>query len=569
MVEIKLEKLSGHDKSATVGKILVNENQKVNTGDILFNAESSKGNVKVKSEYDGTILKILINEGEEVKIGDPIFQIDGEQSNEKSDNSKPEKKAAYSFGIAKPKKEDIECDIAIVGGGPGGYVAAIRAAQLGAKVTLIEKDRLGGTCLNYGCIPTKSFVKSAHLLDEIRHAEEFGISVGEPKADMAKIVDRKDEVVSTLVGGIQYLLESWNIKYIEGEAKIKGETIAVKNKKVEANIQANHIVLAVGSTAVKLNIPGADLEKVLTNKEILELKEIPESLTIIGGGIIGMEFAFIFNALGSDVTIIEYMDTTLCTLDDDIIEVIKSECNQRNIKYFCCAKASSILETDSGKLITEFEKDDKMQYTIGDYVLMSVGRRANLDSVDFEALNIQLNESQNGIKVDYKMKTTNEKFYAIGDVTNIIQLAHVASHQGIVAVENILGQDVNMKYDAIPSAVFVTPEIGTVGISEKDAIKNEMNIRIGKFPFAANGKALTLGSPEGFVKVIADSDSNAILGAAVVGPNATDMIATFTFLIENKVTFDKLSHTVFAHPTTAESIHEALLSLKDGAIHFA
>ncbi|MCG8481786.1 MAG: FAD-dependent oxidoreductase, partial [Clostridia bacterium] len=451
MIEINLKELSGHDKSATVGKILVSENQKIKAGDILFNAESSKGNVKVKSEYDGTILKVLIKEGEEVKIGDAIFQIHGEKSNVKAENTKTEKKSSYSFGIAKPKKEDVQCDIAIIGGGPGGYVAAIRAAQLGAKVTLIEKDRLGGTCLNYGCIPTKSFVKSAHLLDEIKHAEQFGILVDEPKADMAKIVDRKDEVVSTLVGGIQYLLESWNIKYINGEAKLEGEAIVVKNKKVDATIQAKNIILAVGSTAVKLNIPGADLEKVLTNKEILELKEIPQALTIIGGGIIGMEFAFIFDALGSKVTVIEYMDTTLCTLDDDIIEVIQLECDQRNIKYFCSAKAGSILETDSGKLITEFEKDEKRQYTIGDYVLMSVGRRANLDSVELEALNIELNERKNGIKVNNQMKTTNNKFYAIGDVTNIIQLAHVASHQGIVAVENILGQNIEMKYEAIPS----------------------------------------------------------------------------------------------------------------------
>lgn len=588
MTEIKLNKLSGHDKFAKVGKILVKENQDIKTGDVLFNVESSKGNFKVKSEYDGKVLKVLVEEGKTVKIGDIIIHLDGEKSSAANKNnfslgvSKSKKieskyetaltsvnsKKTYSFGISKPKKEEVECDVAVIGGGPGGYVAAIRAAQLGANVTLIEKHKLGGTCLNYGCIPTKSFVKSAHLYDEILKSEEFGILVENPKVDMNKIVDRKDGIVSTLVGGIDHLLKSWNIKHINGEAKVDNEVITVKNKNIDVTIKAKNTVLAVGSSAVRLNIPGADLEKVLTNKEILEIKEIPKSLTIVGGGIIGMEFAFIFNSLGSDVTVIEYMDRILNTMDDDIIDIMEAECEKKGIRLYTSSKVEKILETDNKEMITEFNKNDSSNYVIGDYVLMSVGRRPNLDSIDLEKINVKLNEIGNGIKVDEKMVTSNEKIYAIGDVTNIIQLAHVASHQGIVAVENIMGMNSKMSYDAVPSAVFVTPEIGTVGMSEKEAKDKGIDYKIGKFPFAANGKALTLGETEGFVKVIADED-DAIIGAAVIGPGATDMIANFTFLIENKINHNKLSHTIFAHPTTAEAIHEAILSLKDGAIHFA
>lgn len=564
MIEVKLNKLSGHDKSAKVGKILVKENQDIKSGDVIFNAESSKGNFKVTSEYEGKVLKLLIKEGETVKLGDVIIHIDGNEAITTS-----QKKSSYSFGLSKPKKEDIICDIAIVGGGPGGYVAAIKAAQLGASVTLIEQDQLGGTCLNYGCIPTKSFVKSAHLFDEIKNAEEFGISVTGKSAHMDKIVHRKNEVVSSLVGGIHHLLETWNIKYISGEAQFSGDTITVNNKKVDAKINAKNIILAVGSSAIKLNIPGADLQNVLTNKEILQLKEIPETLTIIGGGVIGMEFAFIFNSLGSKVTVVEYLDSILFTLDDDIIEIIKSECDQRGIKIFTSAKATEIMESESGKLITAFEKDNKSQFTIGDYVLMSVGRRANLDTIDFASLNIELNEKKNGIKVNEKMQTSNEKFYAIGDVTNIIQLAHVASHQGIVAVENILGHSTQMNYNAIPSAVFTNPEIGSVGISEKEAIKKNIDYKVSKFPFIANGKALTQGTTEGFVKVIAHNASNKVIGATIIGPNATDMISNFTIIIENELSIEQLSHTVFAHPTTAEAVHEALLGIKDGALHFA
>lgn len=572
MIEIKLSKLSGHDKSAKVGKILVKKDQLIKAGDVLFNVESGKGNFKVKSEFDGKVLEVLVEEGKVVKIGDIIVHLDGDaskQTNKTNDTKPTTNKKAYSFGISMPKKEEIECDIVVIGGGPGGYVAAIKAAQLGANVVCIEKDKLGGTCLNYGCIPTKSFVKSAHVFDEILKSEEFGIMLENPIADMKKIVDRKDGIVSTLVGGIDHLFKAWNIKRINGEAKVENDVITVKNKKVDAKIKAKKIILAVGSSAVRLNIPGANLENVLTSKEILELEEIPKSLTIVGGGIIGMEFAFVFNSLGSDVTVVEYMDRILCALDDDIIDIMEEECKNKGIKLYTSSKVERIMETEQKQLITEFSTADGDKYVISDKVLMSVGRRPNLESVDLEKLNVKLNAAGRGIEVDETMVTSNKDVYAIGDVTNIIQLAHVASHQGIIAVENIMGINSKMSYDAVPSAVFVTPEIGTVGLSEKDATKKGIDYKVGKFPFAANGKALTAGETVGFVKIIADKKEDIILGAAIIGPNATDMIANFTFLVENKVKACKLNHTIFAHPTTAEAMHEAILSLNDGALHSA
>lgn len=571
MIEVKLSKLSGHDKSAKVGKLLVKENQAVKVGDVLFNVESTKGNFQVKSDYEGALIKILIGEGDTVKIGDTIAHIEGEKvaAGQAASATGNSKKQSYSFGIAKLVEETIECDITVIGGGPGGYVAAIKAAQLGAKVTLIEKDRLGGTCLNYGCIPTKSFVKSAHMYHDVLNSEAFGILLDNPRVDMSKIVERKEGIVDTLVGGIEHLMGVWNIRHIKGEAKVEPDHITVKNKNIDATIKSGNIILAVGSSAVKLNIEGSDSERVLTNKEILELKEIPKALTIIGGGIIGMEFAFIFNALGSDVTVIEFLDDILAIMDEDIIEVIKSACDEKGIKLYTSAKAERIMETDQNQLITAFSMEEEHKYVVGDYVLMAVGRKPNLESVDLEKLGVDLTDNKRGIAVDQTMKTSNESVYAIGDVTNIIQLAHVASHQGIVAVENIMGTHSKMHYNAVPSAVFVMPEIGTVGLSERDAQTQGLSVKVGKFPFAANGKALTAGETEGFVKVIVDEAQGTILGAAVVGPNATDMIANFTFLIENETTFEKLNHTIFAHPTTAEAIHEAILSLKEGAIHFA
>lgn len=563
-MQIILNKLSGEDKSAKVGKILIKEGQKIQEGDGLFNAESAKGNFLVKSEYEGTLLKILIEEGQQIKIGAAIADLEGEKVNKKPMQSK----TGYSFGLAKPKKEDICCDIAIIGGGPGGYVAAIRAAQLGGNVVLIEKDKIGGTCLNYGCIPTKSFVKSAHLFDEVQRSEEFGIKTSQATVELEQIVNRKNQVVNNLSGGIKYLLDYWNIRMIEGEAKVSKDIISVTNSKIEATIKANNIIIATGSSPAKLNIPGADLEAVLTNEEILNLKDEPKSLTVIGGGVIGMEFAFIFNSFGSKVTVVEYLDDILFNFDEDIIDVIVEECKERNIKLYTKSKVEEISMAEDNQLITTFSKDGKQHFVIGDAVLMSVGRKPNLTAIDLNELGVDLNTKQNGIEVDEHMLTSNAAVYAIGDITNKMQLAHVASHQGIVAAENCMGKTSTMEYTAIPSAVFLSPELGMVGLSEKEANRAGIPYKVSKFPFSANGKALSQGETKGFVKVLSSVENHQILGAAVIGPGATDLISNFTYFIQHKTDYRTLNHTVFAHPTTAESVHETILGIQGEAIHF-
>lgn len=564
-MDIKLEKLSGHDKEAKVGKLCVEKGQEVEVGELLVNFESGKGNIAFKSEYSGKLLDIHISEGSSVKIGDKIFTLDV-VSFENGEKITPIKKSAYSFGLAKQRNEKIDCDIAIIGGGPGGYVAAIRGAQLGANVVVIEKERFGGTCLNHGCIPTKALVKSAHVFNDIKNSESFGIEVDGVVANMEKIIKSKDEIVDTLVGGIDYLMDEYNIKVVNAKAVIKDDVIIAETKQVKSTINANKTVIATGSSAFKLNIPGADLNRVLTSKEMLNIQEIPKKLTIIGGGIIGMEFAFIFNSLGSEVTVVEYLEDILNILDEDVLEIVTEKCKELGITLHTSSKAEEIIKADENTLITKFTFNDDSKYVVSDYVLMAVGRKPNFDANELSELNIEIDEKFRGIKVDERLKTTNDKYYAIGDVTNIIQLAHIASHQGIVAVENIMNVNSTMYYDIVPSGIFISPEVGVVGLTEKEARKAGIDYKVGKFPFAANGKALTNRESEGFVKVLTDSEDK-IIGAAIIGQGAADMIATFTPMIENETKSDELSHTIFAHPTTAESMHEAILDIKGESIH--
>ncbi|WBW96417.1 dihydrolipoyl dehydrogenase [Oceanirhabdus sp. W0125-5] len=562
--KLKIEKLSGHDTEGKVGKINIKAGEYLKSGDVIFTIESGKGALKYISKYNGTIKELNIVEGQVIKKNEIIGSIEGEEVKA----AEPQKKG-YTFGLAKPKQETLEPDVLIIGGGPGGYVAAIRGAQLGLDVVLIEEDKLGGTCLNYGCIPTKSIAHSVNVLNHIKHAEEYGFKVSDYEISMEKIIDRKNNVVSTLVGGIEHLMSSNNIKVIKGKAVVKDkDTITVNNKKVNATIQFKNLIIAAGSSPSSINIEGADLEGISTSKNLLEMTEVPKSITIIGGGVIGMEFAFILNELGAKVHVVEYMPKILSVLDDDVIEVVKNAALEKGIHIHEGASASAIRKTLDNEFITEITIGDDSHYITSEKVMMAVGRKANLDSLDLEKLDVKLNERKNGIAVNERMLTSNLNIYAIGDITNIVQLAHVASHQGIVAIENIAEMDVSMNYDNIPSAIFTTPEVGSTGITEREAKAKGFDYSIGKFPLMANGKALAMGEIEGFVKLIYDNTKDQIIGGSIVGAHATDMIATVSNLIGKAVTKEEASHIIYAHPTTAESIHEAILDISDRGLHF-
>lgn len=568
MFKIKLNKLNGHAKEGKIGKIHKAVGDIINKGETLLEIESNKGNMSVESEGTGKILSIQVETGSTVKIGDILAGVEGEAS----ESQEPSNKGKFNYfgSLLKPQKKEIDADITILGGGPGGYVAAIQAAKLGAKVVLIEKEKLGGTCLNVGCIPTKCFVRSSEVFENLKEAEKYGLYAENPIVDMKKVVERKNSVVTQLVDGIKYLLDKNNVDVIYGEGEIiDKETVYVKERNTENTIKTKNIIIATGSKIANIPIPGIDLENVITSNEALDLTELPKRLVIVGGGIIGMEFAFIFNSFGTKVTVIEYLDDILSVLDEDVHKEITSIAIEKGIKIYTGSKVEEVIQSENKESLVVFTKDEVRKFTCADKVLMAVGRKPYLGNIDIEKLNIELNENELGIKVNQKMQTNIPNIYAIGDVTNKIQLAHVASHQGVIAVKNILGENIEMDYDVIPSAIFTNPEIAVVGIGEKEAIDKGMEVNVGKFPFQANGKALTLGESKGFIKVIKEKSTNRIIGGSIIGPHATDLIAELALAVKNALTAEDIIETIHAHPTIAESVHEAALSTEGGAIHFA
>jgi dihydrolipoamide dehydrogenase len=566
-IEVKIGSSLGKGKEAQIIKSYYKQGDKIKVGDVLFDSESGKGNTPVRSEVEGTIVSIKVKVGDKVNSDTVLAVVNG-----KSKSIAEETSGGFNYfeNIMKPLKEEIEADITIIGGGPGGYVAAIKAAKMGAKVVVIEKEKLGGTCLNWGCIPTKTLVRSAEVYELLKEAEEFGCYAENVGVDIKKVISRKDKVVGQLVQGIEYLFVKNNIRFIRGNAKISDKnTITTKEKMTDITINSKNIIVATGSVSSNLRIPGIDSKNVIDSKEALQMNELPKKLVVIGGGVIGMEFAYIFANFGVDVSIVEYFDECLASCDKDICSENEKSAINKGIKLYTSAKVEEIIKSEDEECLVVFTQNGEKKYISAEKVLVAVGRTPYFEGIGIEDLGIELNENGRGIKVNSKMQTSIPNIYAIGDVTNIIQLAHVASHQGMVAVKNIMGESCEMDYNVVPSAIFTQPEIAMVGISEKDAEKQKLNIEIGKFPFAANGKALTFGDDKGFIKLIKEKDTGRIIGGSIIGIHATDLIGEVTLAIKNNLTAEQIAETIHAHPTTSEVIHEAALALEGGAIHFA
>ena len=450
--------------------------------------------------------------------------------------------------------ETKNTDLAVLGGGPGGYVAAIRAAKLGVKTMVIEKENLGGVCLNWGCIPTKALYHVAQTIDEIKKADIFGINISGWNLDFKKAMDRKDKVIVAQRQGLAFHFKKNNVELVKGNGKLisSNKILVTGENGQEVEVIAKNIIIATGSHAA--NVPPFNLEDegVIDNIGILSLTAIPESLLIVGGGVIGSEFANIFSTFGSSVTIVEMLPRILSTEDVEVSKVIAKAFGKKGINVF----TNSVIEEvkkDKGKFFCKIKGGDEI---VADKVLISVGRRPNSTGIGLEEIGVTIDE-RGFIKADSHLRTNIPNIYAVGDVNGGLQLAHVASDEGKIAAENIAGKDKTMDYRVIPWAVFTSPEIGTVGLNEEQARSKGINVCFGLFPFSNSGKAFITGETEGFVKVVTDKDSGEILGAQMVGPRCSDLIHEVAVAMKGEMVVDTLVETVHSHPTLSEAVMEA------------
>lgn len=459
----------------------------------------------------------------------------------------------------------LECDLAIIGAGPGGYVAALRAAQLGAKVILVERDKVGGVCLNWGCIPTKSLLRTAEVLTLVREAADYGVVTSEVRLDWAAAQKRKDAVVKRLTGGVRSLLEKAGVQLLPGTARfVSGHDLEVSGDNGVEHVQARSYIVATGSRPAPLPIPGLEGEGVLTSDAALSLPSVPESVLIIGAGPIGVEFATLFQTCGSRVTLVEMLSRVLPTLDADLGAEVERALKKRKVRVHTDSRVVRV-EQRNGSFVASIQGKDSENTVEVEKVLLAVGRRANVEGLGLESLGVEL--CKTGIVVDDYMRTRVPHVYAIGDVTGGLLLAHVAMHQGVVAAENALGGERPAMKNAVPSCVFGSPEVATVGLSEEAAQRAGYEVRVGRFPFRANGKALTYGDYSGLVKIVAEAKYGQVLGVHVVGPHASDLIQEGTLALTLESTLDEFEATIHPHPTLSEAVAEAALAAQGRALH--
>ncbi len=454
--------------------------------------------------------------------------------------------------------------VIIIGGGPGGYVAAIRAAQLGAEVTLIEKGKLGGTCLNVGCIPTKALLHTAEVYRSAKNGANYGV-ITDATLDFGKAQKHKQQIVDNLVGGIKDLLTANKVEVINGVASFGDPLhIQIECRGETRELAADKIVIATGSTPMMPPIPGIDARQCIDSTGVLELDTMPEAMLVIGGGIIGVEMATIFGTLGCKVTIVEMMPAILPMVDEEIIGILAGKLKKEGVNIFTSAKVESVADDGKTAKVKVRLQSGEEKVIETEKVLVSVGRKSNTESLKLDKAGLR--HERGRIIVDDHMKTNVKGIYAIGDCTGGSMLAHVASMQGEAAAENAMGGNVNFDLKTNSSCIYTDPEIAFVGLTEQQAKEQKLDYVVGKFPLVANGKTLIMGS-NGMVKLIAGRQYGEILGAHIIGPHATDMIAECALTIGIEATLDELADTIHAHPTVSETIREAAMAAEKRAIH--
>ncbi len=570
-VEVIMPKVGVAMEEGTIVSWLKQEGEEVKIGEPILEITTDKVNMEIESEGEGTLAVIIHKEEGEVL---PVFTVIGVIA-EKGENQE-EVKAKYSSGNI--SKEDIveenqntevkeekinkkECnhdyDVVVIGGGPGGYLSALKAALLGGRVALVEENILGGTCLNRGCIPTKTYIKTAEILEEIDQLSKRGVKVTVDKEqDIKKSIKYKNRVVKKLTAGVGGLLKSRDVDVFNLKASVKEEhKVILSDGKV---LDTENIIIATGSKVRILPIKGIESNLIITSTEALDLETVPEKLVIIGGGVIGCEFAEIFNSRGSKVTIVEMEDRVIPRMDKELSESLKYSLSKKGINVLTKKKVSEFKEEGNNILVC-IEGEEPIK---ADLCLYAIGREANLSGI--EDLDIKIDKGS--IVVNSKMETSIPSIYAVGDVTGGVMLAHAAFKMGEVAASNALGVNKEVDLGALPSCVYTIPEVASVGITEEDARK-KYNVKVGKFNFAGNGRALASGQEQGYVKVVADAKYGEILGIHMFGCGVAELINHAAAFKALEIPTDEASELIFGHPCTSEALMEALADVNGECLH--
>ena len=569
--ELKMPQLGLTMEEGTVSKWVKHEGDEVKVGDVVVEITTDKLTNEVTSEAEGTMLKIVAQEGDDVPVKGTLAWIGkpGEQVGGAPAAAAPAVPFAPAAPAA-PAKPAGDISVIVIGGGPGGYVAAIRAAQLGAKVTLIEKQYLGGTCLNVGCIPTKCLLHSAELVEDIKNqGKDIGVEVDGVKVNFQQVIAHKNDISKKLTSGVAGLLKMNKVKKIDGEATFVGEK-KLSVKKADGTTEemtADAIIVATGSVNSQPPIPGLkENPNCIDSTGALSLEKLPKTMVVIGGGVIGLELACAYAGFGTKITVVEAMDHMLPMLDGDLTKIGVAHMKKMGMEFNLECPVQSVEESPVGAKVVCKNKAGEIVSFEAEKVLVAIGRKANTASLNLEAG--KLDNDRGRIIVNDKMETSVPGVYAIGDcVMGHAQLAHTASAMGEVAAENIMGQEAHYDEKTNPTCVYIEPEAASVGLTEEQCKAQGLDYKVGKFPMSANGKALILNGGEGIVKIIAGKEFGEILGMHIIGPRATDLICEGALAIEGEMTLDEIIATIHSHPTVTETMREAALQAEKRAIH--
>lgn len=564
--EVVMPQLGLTMEEGTVSKWLKKEGEAVKIGEPILEITTDKLTNEVVSEHDGVLLKVIAQEGTDVPVKGLLGYIGN--AGESVEASVASVSVAAAPATAAPTSGPK--NIIVIGGGPGGYVAAIRAAQLGAKVTVIEREHLGGTCLNIGCIPTKCLLHSAELIEDIKNqGAEIGVKVSGVEVDFPQVIAHKNDISKKLTSGIAGLFKMNKVAKIDGEASFvaPGKISVKKQDGTTEEMTADAIIVATGSVNSVPPIPGLkENPNCIDSTGALSLDKLPKTMVVIGGGVIGLELACAYAAFGTKITVVEAMDHMLPMLDADLTKVGVEHMKKMGMQFNLECPVQSVEESKVGaKVICKNKAGETVTFE-AEKVLVAIGRRANTASLDLEKGG--LDNEKGRIIVNDKMETSVPGVYAIGDcVSGYAQLAHTASAMGEVAAENIMGIEAHYDQRTNPTCVYIEPEAASVGLTEEQCKAQGLEYKVGKFPMAANGKALIINGGEGLVKIIAGKEDGEILGMHIIGPRATDLIAEGALAISEEMTLDEIIATIHSHPTVTETMREAALQAEKRAIH--